>query len=67
MTDRFWEWVSRLTPRLEYIPEDVLWDLEYGTGLDVAMAYAENMGVPVSDLTNATEVYDRIEVALADR
>lgn len=64
---KVWEWVASLTPRLEYIPEDVLWDLEYGTGLDVATAYAESIGVPASDLTNATEVYERIEVALAER
>lgn len=64
---RVWEWVASLTPRLEYIPEDILWDLEYGTGLDVAMVYAESIGVDTTGLTNATEVYERIEVALAER
>lgn len=64
---KVWKWVASLTPRLEYIPEDVLWDLEYGTGLDVATAYAESIGVPASHLTNATAVYEHIEAVLAER
>lgn len=57
---RVWEWVASLTPRLEYVPEDILWDLEYGTGLDIAHAHAEIQGVDAHHLSNATAVYEYV-------